>query len=78
MIFGKKQEEKLVKNLTQKKLDQSYWAIVKRRFRKNKLAKWSLRILMVLVFIAVFADFIANEKPLYCKIDGKTYFPVFK
>ena len=23
-------------------------------------------------------DFIANEKPLYCKIKGKTYFPILK
>ncbi len=46
------------------------------RFRRNRLAKWSLRILYVLLFIAVFGDFIANEKPLYCKIDGRSQFPV--
>lgn len=59
-------------------LDQSYRALVARQFRKNRLAVWSLRALYVLLFVALFADFLANEKPLYCKIEGKTYFPVFK
>lgn len=57
-------------------LDQSYWGIVKRQFRKNKLAVWSLRVVYVIFFVGIFADFIANEKPLYCKIDGKSYFPI--
>ena len=57
---------------------QSYWSRVKRRFQKNKLAKWSLRLLIGIFLIAVFSDFIANEKPLYCKIKGKTYFPILK
>lgn len=56
--------------------DQSYWAIVKRQFKKNRAAVWSLRFLAVIVFIGIFADFIANEKPLMCKYEGKTYFPV--
>lgn len=58
--------------------DQSYWAIVRKQFRKNKSAVWSLRFLVVIFIIGMSADFIANEKPYYCVIDGKTYFPVFK
>lgn len=65
------------KQITQK-ADQSYWGIVKRQFGKNKLAVWSLRVVYAIVFIGVFADFIANEKPIYCKLDGKTYFPIFR
>ena len=78
MIFGKKKIDNLVKTQQLRELDQDYWAIVKRRFQKNKLAKWSLRVLIVIIFIALFSDFIANEKPLYCKIEGKTYFPILK
>jgi len=78
MIFGKNKEGKVMEILGKQGLNQSYWAIVKRRFQKNKLAKWSLRVLIVIFFIALFSDFIANEKPLYCKIEGKTYFPVLK
>ena len=37
---------------------------------------WSLRIVYVLFFIALFADFFANDKPLYCRYKGETCFPV--
>lgn len=46
------------------------------RFRGERPAVWSLRLLYVFLFIALFGDFLANEKPLFCKIDGKTYFPI--
>mgnify|MGYP000261967934 CR=1 FL=1 len=61
-----------------KQLDQSYSAIVKRQFRKNRLAVWSLRIIYLIIFIGLLADFLANDKPIYCKIDGQSYFPIFK
>lgn len=58
--------------------DQSYWSIVRRQFNKNKPAVWSLRFLVVLFVLGMSSDFIANEKPYYCEINGKSYFPVFK
>ena len=42
------------------------------------MALWSLRLLYVLLFFAVFGDFIANEKPITCKINGERYLPIFK
>ncbi|GIV34349.1 MAG: hypothetical protein KatS3mg031_1884 [Chitinophagales bacterium] len=60
------------------KPDQSYWGIVKRQFRKNRLAVWSLRVVYVIIVIGLLADFLANDKPLYCRLHGKTYFPVLK
>lgn len=57
---------------------QGFWANVKKQFKKNRLAVWSLRFVMFLVFIALIADFIANEKPIACKYKGETYFPLFK
>ena len=56
----------------------SYGQMVRSQFRKNRMAVWSLRLLKGLIFIAVFGSFLANERPLYCKIEGQTYFPVFK
>ena len=54
-----------------------YWrTLVLARFRSKRTAVWSLRFLYVFAFIALFGDFIANEKPLYCKLEGKAYFPV--
>lgn len=74
MFFRKK--KKIEQLITQGQLDQSYWGIVKRRFRQNRTAVWSLRLLFIIVLIALFSDFIANEKPIYCKIDGQTHFPI--
>lgn len=34
--------------------------------------------LIIFAFIALFGDFIANEKPLYCTIEGKSSFPAFQ
>jgi len=59
-------------------LNQSYGAYVKRQFKKNKRALFSLYFILFLALIAIFADFIANEKPIVAKYKGTTYFPVFK
>lgn len=63
---------------TPQKVDQSYWGIVKRQFKKNRLAVWSLRMVYVIFFVGIMADFIANDKPIFCRINGNSYFPIFK
>lgn len=45
---------------------------------RNQGAKWSVRALVGLFLIAVFGDFLTGSLPIYCKIKGQTYFPVFK
>lgn len=59
-------------------VDQTYWSLVKHQFRKNKLAVIALYIVFVLVAIALLADFLANNKPIYAKLNGEIYFPIFK
>ncbi len=80
MFFGRKKQAQLTEALKASATanKEEYWAIVWRRFRKNRPALWSWRILIFLGFIALFADFIANEKPLYCKVAGAHHFPVLK
>lgn len=39
-------------------------------------AKWAKWLIAVFIFIACFADFIANEKPLLCNYQGKVSSPV--
>lgn len=48
------------------------------QFRANTRGYVSLWLFLVLFFIALFADFIANDKPLLIKFDGQYYFPIFK
>ena len=47
------------------------------QFKKNKIALVSLYLLFILIFIAVFAPYIANDKPLYCIYEGNTLYPAF-
>lgn len=51
---------------------------IKKYFHNRPAARWSLRTLWVILFFAVFADFIANDKPLYCRLEGTNYFPVLR
>jgi peptide/nickel transport system permease protein len=61
-----------------RKVDQTYWSLVKHQYRKNKLAVAALYVVIFLVAMALTADFVANDKPLYCSYKGNSYFPVFK
>jgi peptide/nickel transport system permease protein len=77
-MFFQKKEKQLAEQAELGTLAQSPWSQVRRRFRANRMALWSWRVLLVLGFVALLADFIANEKPLYCKLEGRSYFPVCK
>src|SRR4051812_43013663 len=57
---------------------QDYWSYIKRQFKKNRRALYSMYIVIFMAIIALLADVLANEKPLYCSYQGHTYFPVFK
>jgi len=48
-----------------------------RNFRANKRGFWSLWIFLVLFFLTLFAEVVANDKPLLVEYEGKLYFPVF-
>jgi microcin C transport system permease protein len=53
--------------------------ITKRRFavfRANKRGFWSLWIFLGLFLASLFADFIANDKPILVRFDGSFYCPV--
>ncbi len=63
---------------TEQQLDQSYWAYVKRQFRKNKRAVFASYFIVFLVIISLLADFLSNEKPLIAKYKGEWSFPVLK
>ena len=55
----------------------SFWENAMQRFRQNRLARFSMGIVWFLIFVAVFADFLAYDKPLYAVHKGTTYFPLF-
>jgi peptide/nickel transport system permease protein len=65
-------------NAPKRKVDQTYWSLVKHQYKKNKLAVAALYVVFFLVLIALTADFLANNKPIYCVYEGTTYLPVLK
>jgi len=48
------------------------------RFKKNKRGLFSFIVLCQLLIISIFAEFIANDKPLIVSFANKFYFPIFK
>ena len=46
-------------------------------FRSNRRGFWSLWIFLGLFTITLFAEFVANDKPLLVRYDSKFYFPIF-
>jgi microcin C transport system permease protein len=49
-----------------------------RNFRRNGRGFWSLWIFLALFVIALFAEFIANDKPILVVYDGRWFFPIFE
>ena len=57
---------------------QDYWSYVRRQFKKNKRAVFSAWLVFILLLVAIFADFLANEKPLAFKDEAGWHFPIVK
>lgn len=53
------------------------WKAVWKQLKKNRLAHFSYRVLLVLIVVAILAPFVATDLPLYCKYKGNTLFPAF-
>lgn len=56
----------------------SYWKQVRQHFWSRHSNRWAFRGLLFLIFVALFGDFIANDKPLYAKVEGQVSFPVLQ
>jgi microcin C transport system permease protein len=53
-------------------LNQRRWG----NFKANRRAFWSLIVLGTLYFISLFAEFIANDRPIIINYQGEYYFPI--
>lgn len=54
------------------------WASVWTQFKRNSVALAALYVVLFLVGLALFADFLANDKPYYLSYRGARYFPIFR
>jgi len=48
------------------------------RFRQMRRGFWSLIILLTLLLLSLGSELLCNNRPLYLRFNGKSYFPVFK
>ncbi|WP_295071427.1 ABC transporter permease [Tabrizicola sp.] len=55
-------------------LNQRRW----RNFKSNRRAYWSLWIFLILYGFSLFAELIANDRPILVQYQGRYYTPVFK
>ncbi|PID35552.1 MAG: peptide ABC transporter permease [Rhodobacterales bacterium] len=55
-------------------LNQRRW----RNFRQNRRAFWSLILFIALFGISLFAEFIANDKPILVRYQGAYHMPIFR
>ena len=55
-------------------LNQRRW----RNFKKNRRAYWSLIVFSVLFVTSLFAEFLANDKPILVKYQGEYFMPIFQ
>jgi microcin C transport system permease protein len=44
-------------------------------FKVNRRGYWSLWIFLALFLVSLFAEVIANDKPIYIHVNGRSYFP---
>ncbi|MFN3343247.1 MAG: ABC transporter permease [Flavobacteriales bacterium] len=70
MIFRKR-------NRADEELRYSFGRDTWKQFRRNRPAYISFYILLFMLFIGMFASFLANDQPLYASYRGKTFYPAF-
>src|ERR1051326_7580532 len=63
---------------SRKAVTQTFWSLVRHQFKKNRVAVYALYVVYFLFAVAILADLLANDKPLFTKYNGEIYFPVFK
>jgi peptide/nickel transport system permease protein len=61
-----------------RKASQSYWALAWRQLRRNRLAMAGLAVVVFLFMVAILAELLANDKPLFMRYQGEWYFPAFR
>jgi len=55
----------------------SYWGLVWGQYRQDRMALAALIGVLLLFVVAIFAELLANNKPIVLRVQGRTYFPIF-
>ena len=44
-------------------------------FKANRRGYWSLWVFLAMFVLSLFAEFVANDKPIYIHVNGQSFFP---
>ncbi|HEY5379232.1 MAG TPA: ABC transporter permease [Pseudolabrys sp.] len=47
-------------------------------FKANRRGYWSLWLFLALFFVSLFAEFVANDQPIFIYVNGQAFFPAVK
>ncbi|WP_353482604.1 ABC transporter permease [Haliscomenobacter sp.] len=61
-----------------KDVSRGYWYNVWQRFRAQRAGRLAIRGLQGFLLVAFLSPFLANERPVYAKVHGHTFFPLFQ
>lgn len=79
MIWKKtKKQDRIVSDVADDHSGESYSAFVRRQFRKSTFGMISIWVVAAIVAVALFADFLANDKPLVASHKNQVIMPVLK
>ncbi|MBL0333114.1 MAG: ABC transporter permease [Chlorobiota bacterium] len=78
MFLSKKNKSDTNNLITSETVNQNYSSLVKRQFKKNNPAVLAIYFIIVMFFLAIVADFLANNKPLICSYKGSIHSPVIE
>ncbi len=56
----------------------SFWRKLYTRLNNKRIFRYAKRWFYLLLFLAVFGGYIANDIPLYCQYNGQVQFPIFQ
>ena len=56
----------------------SYLKVFATAIKERRALRWASRFMALLLFVVVFANFLANDKPYFCIYEGEWYAPIFK
>src|SRR5437016_13706733 len=65
-------------SLTHAAAGEGLWSNVWQQLRRDPIALAGLYVVCILVTMALFDDFLANDKPCYSFYTGKTIFPLVR
>lgn len=61
-----------------KKEHPTYWQIIWKQFRRRWLGMAALWMILLFVFVGIYAPFLASSQPLVVQFQGQWYFPLFR